>query len=94
MRYKLEPVVKHLTSEVTEVLALVRSELVFSFPTLFVKSNVFLTRFETGEILVALFALMYIITTQDGEGQLSIIVSALLGPRILTETCIDSKLEV
>jgi hypothetical protein len=61
---------------------------------MFVKSNVFLTRFESGEILAALSALMDIITAQDGEGQLSIVVSALLGPRILTKTCIDGKLEV
>ena len=54
----------------------------------------FLTRFESGEILAALSALMDIITTQDGEGQLSIVVSAHLEPRIFTETVIDGELEV
>ena len=94
MSYELEPVIEHLTSEVTEVLACERSEFIFSLPTLFVQSNVFQTRFESGEILAALSALMDIITTQDGEGQLSIVVSALLGPRIFTETCIDGFAEV
>lgn len=61
---------------------------------MFVKSNVFLTRFESGEILAALSTLMDIITAIDGEGQLSIVVSALFGPRIFTETVIDGELEV
>ena len=71
-----------------------RSEFVFSFPTFLVKSNVFLARFESGEILAALSTLMDIITAIDGEGQLSIVVSAHLGPRIFTETVIDGELEV
>jgi hypothetical protein len=70
------------------------SKFVFIFPTIFVKSNVFKARFESSKILATLFALMDIITAQDGEGQLSIVVFALLGPRIFPETVIDGVLEV